>query len=125
MKLGTLQLENRYILAPMLNVSTSPYRRFCRKFQKIGLVSVPMQYTKKIEKDPKSVERELIKIEEERPISIQLIGSVLKALKASIIHLESYNFDIIDINAGCPSQRAIKAKEGGYLKMFGFDWVGY
>jgi len=115
MKLGSLKLENRYILAPMLNVSTPPYRRFCRKFQKIGLVSVPMQYTKKIEKDPKSLERELIKIEEERPISIQLIGSDLKALKESINHLESYNFDIIDINAGCPSQRSIKAKEGGYL----------
>ena len=115
MKLGTLNLENRYILAPMLNVSTSPYRRFCRKFQKIGLVSVPMQYTKKIEKNPKSIERELIKIEEERPISIQLIGSDLKAQKEAIIILESYDFDVLDINAGCPSQRAVKAKEGGYL----------
>jgi len=115
MKLGTLNLENRYILAPMLNVTTGPYRRFCRKFQKIGLVSVPMQYTKKIEKIPNSIERELIKIEEEKPISIQLIGSDLKAQKEAINYLESYDFDVLDINAGCPSQRAIKAQEGGYL----------
>jgi len=115
MKLGTLNLENRYILAPMLNVTTGPYRRFCRKFQKIGLVSVPMQYTKKIEKIPNSIERELIKIEEEKPISIQLIGSDLKAQEEAINYLESYDFDVLDINAGCPSQRAIKAQEGGYL----------
>ena len=115
MKLGTLNLQNRYILAPMLNVTTAPYRRFCRKFQSIGLVSVPMLYTKRIEKDPKSVEKDLYKIEQERPISVQLIGSDPNALKNTIDHLNSYKFDILDLNAGCPSKRAIKAQEGGYL----------
>jgi len=115
MKLGTVNLENRYILAPMLNVTTAPYRRFCRKFQKIGLVSVPMLYTKKIEKNPKSIEKNLYKIEEEHPISVQIIGSDPEALKKTIDYLESYKFDVLDLNAGCPSKRAIKAKEGGYL----------
>ena len=115
MKLGTLDLTNRYILAPMQNVTTAPYRRFCRKFQEIGLVSVPMLYTKRIVKDPKFLEYKLYKIEEERPISIQLIGSDLDTFIKSIDYLESYKFDVLDINAGCPSRRAIKAKEGGYL----------
>jgi len=115
MKLGSLHLENRYILAPMQNVTTSPYRRFCRKFQKIGLVSVPMLYTKRIEKNPETIVHDLCKIEEERPISVQLISSDPISLKKSIHYLESYKFDVLDINAGCPSKRAIKAKEGGYL----------
>jgi len=115
MKLGTLHLENRYILAPMQNVTTSPYRRFCRRFQKIGLVSVPMLYTKRIEKNPETIVDDLCKIEEERPISVQLISSDPRSLKKSIDYLESYKFDVLDINAGCPSKRAIKAKEGGYL----------
>ena len=115
MKLGPLDLANRYILAPMQNITTAPYRRFCRKFQKIGLVSVPMLYTKKIEKNPKYIEKYLYKIEDERPISVQLIGSDPEALKKSIDYLESYKFDVLDLNAGCPSKRAIKAKEGGYL----------
>ena len=83
MKLGTLYIQNPYILAPMYNVTTAPYRRFCRSFQKIGLVSVPMLYTKKIVKNPKSLEYELYKIEDEKPISIQLIGSNSEALKCS------------------------------------------
>ncbi|MBA7711171.1 tRNA-dihydrouridine(20/20a) synthase [subsurface metagenome] len=115
MKLGTLNLKNRYILAPMLNVTTAPYRRFCRKFQEIGLVSVPMLYTKKIGKDPKSIERNLYKIEQEKPISIQIIGSNTESLKKTIDFLESYKYDVLDLNAGCPSKRAIKAKEGGFL----------
>lgn len=115
MKLGTLELANRYILAPMQNVTTGPYRRFCRNFHKIGLVSVPMIYAKRIAKNPKFLEFELSKIEKEKPISIQLIGSDLDALKKSIDCLESYKYDVLDINAGCPSRRAINAKEGGYL----------
>ena len=115
MKLGTLFLENNLILAPMLQVSTAPFRRFCRKFGKIGLVCVPMLYTKRIETHSRTVLRYLYKIEEERPVSIQLIGSDLNALKSSIDFLESYKYDVLDINAACPSKRALKAKEGGYL----------
>ncbi len=115
MKLGTLSLVNRYILAPMQRVTTAPYRIFCRRFQKIGLVSVPMIYTKSITNNSKSNEHELYKIEEESPISIQLIGSDFDALKNSIDFLESYEYDVLDINAGCPSRRAINAHEGGYL----------
>lgn len=115
MKLGTLLLANNLILAPMLQVSTSPFRRFCRKFGEIGLVSVPMLYTKRIEKSPKTILMDLHKIEEETPVSVQLIGSDINALKTSIDFLESFKFNVLDINAGCPSKRAIKAQEGGYL----------
>jgi tRNA-dihydrouridine synthase B len=115
MRLGTLNLANRYILAPMQRVTTAPYRRFCRKFQKIGLVSVPMIYTKHIASNSKSFEQELYKIEEEKPISIQIIGSDPFALKTSIDILESYKYSVLDINAGCPSRRAINSQEGGYL----------
>jgi len=115
MKVRNIQLQNNLILAPMQNVTTAPYRRFCRKLNSIGLVSVPMIYTKRIEKQPSSILLDLYKIEEERPISIQLIGSDENSFKNSIDFLSSYNFDILDINAGCPSKRAIRAKEGGFL----------
>jgi len=115
MKLGTLLLANNLILAPMLQVSTGTFRRFCRMFGKIGLVCVPMLYTKRIERSPNTVLMDLHKIEDEGPISVQLIGSDLNALRSSIDFLESYKFDVLDINAGCPSKRAIKAQEGGYL----------
>ncbi|MFX1233089.1 MAG: tRNA dihydrouridine synthase [Promethearchaeota archaeon] len=115
MKLGTLHLDNNLLLAPMQAVTTAPYRRFCRMFQKIGLVSVPMIYTKRVIKNPKTIIPDLYRIEEEIPISIQLIGSDLKALKETILFLESYKFNIIDLNVGCPSKRANNSQEGAYL----------
>jgi len=115
MKLGSLSLENNLILAPLLEVTTAPYRRFCRKLNKVGLVCIPMLYSKRIETSPHTIEHLLHKIEEERPISIQLVGSDIQAIKKSLDFLENYNFDVLDINAGCPSKRAIRAQEGGYL----------
>lgn len=115
MKLGRLALKNNLILAPLQNVTTAPYRRFCRHFSPIGLVCVPMMYIKRIQTSPKSVLLELEKIEEERPVSIQIVGKDLGALEEAVLFLESYDFDVLDINAGCPSKRAIHGKYGGYL----------
>ena len=115
MNLGSLSLKNNLILAPMLNVTTAPYRNFCRKFHDIGLVSVPMLYVKRIANNPISIRNDLEKIEKERPVSVQLIGNDLETFKTSIITMESYKFDVLDINAGCPSKRAINSKKGGYL----------
>jgi tRNA-dihydrouridine synthase B len=116
MRLGRIDVKSDLILAPMQNVTTSPYRRFCRKVsENVGLVIVPMLYIKRLEKNPSSVELELYRIKEERPIGVQLIGSNMDALKKSIEFLETYEFDFLDLNAGCPSKRAIKAQEGGYL----------
>jgi len=116
MKLGSIALKSHLILAPMQNVSSAPYRRFCRKVSdNVGLVIVPMLYTKRLEKNPSSVELDLYRIKEERPIGVQLIGSSIDALKKSIEFLECYEFDVLDLNAGCPSKRALQAKEGGYL----------
>ncbi len=115
MQLGKLKLENNLILAPLLNISTGPYRRFCRHFGAIGLVSVPMLYSKRLASKPESVEHELFKIEKEKPISVQIIGPDTESVKMSVDFLNSYDFDILDFNAGCPSRRAINSKEGGYL----------
>ena len=115
MNLGSLSLKNNLVLASLLSVTTAPYRIFYRNFYDIGLVCVPMFYVERIANNPESIQLELEKIEKERPISVQLIGNDLEAFKESILHMESYKFDVLDINAGCPSKRAINSKRGGFL----------
>lgn len=115
MKLGSLSLRNNLLLAPLLNITTAPYRRFCRSFNNIGLVYIPMIYTERIIKNPKKIEYDLAKIEEEDPISIQLIGSEPERFIVALDHLESYKYNSININAGCSSVRSLKSKQGGYL----------
>ena len=115
MKIENLQLKNNLFLAPLQNITTGPYRRFCRHYSTIGMVYVPMIYMLRVVNSFESVKEELVKIEEEKPISIQLIGNNKETLIQSIDILESYQYDMLDINAGCPSRRAISSQRGGYL----------
>ncbi len=115
MKLFRNNPGKNLFLAPLQNVTTAPFRNFCRYFFEIGLVCTPMLYMKRLSKSPKSITHELHRIEKETPISVQIIGNDPDDLITSINFLESYKFDILDINAGCPSKRALNSKEGGYL----------
>lgn len=120
MKIGSLLLKNNLLLAPMQNVTTGPFRRFIRHFQDVGLVCVPMLYTKRLSAKPESLSNELHQIKEEQPISVQLIGNDKQNLINAIEFLESFKFNVLDLNAGCPSKRAVFANEGGaLLKDFG------
>jgi nifR3 family TIM-barrel protein len=115
MNLGKIKIANNLLLAPLQNITTPPFRRFCRKFFNIGLVFIPMIYTKRITSDIKSIKEELIKIEQEKPIFLQLMGRDLDDFKKTLELLESYDLSGVDINAGCSSKRSLNSKSGAYL----------
>lgn len=115
MKLFHNNSGKNLFLAPLQNVTTGPFRNFCREFYDIGLVCTPMVYMRRLSRRPKSLRDELHGIEKESPVSVQLIGNDPEDLIKSIEFLESYKYDVLDINAGCPSKRAINSREGGYL----------
>jgi tRNA-dihydrouridine synthase B len=115
MKLRDFHLPNNIFLAPMHNVTTSPFRRFCRSFYNIGLVTVPLIYAERLVNNPESVEYQFSKIEDESPISIQLTGKSIDSYREAALYLESYNFNFIDINAGCPSDKSKEAQNGAFL----------
>jgi tRNA-dihydrouridine synthase B len=56
-------------------------------------------------------------LEQERPAAIQIVASGRNEeyLKTCIEFLESYNFDVLDINAGCPAHHTMKSGGGGNL----------
>lgn len=100
MRIGTAEIPNRFVLAPLAGISCTAFRMLCKE-NGAGLI-----YTQMIDADLISskrtdeVERFLNIQERERPVSVQLIGSqrdiLVKAMKA----VETFA-DIIDLNAGC------------------------
>lgn len=115
MKLREMKLPSNILLAPMYNVTTTPFRRFCRHFYNLGLVMIPMIHTDRLIKNLKSIEYKFLKIEQENPISVQLVGNNADSFKEAATILESYDFDMIDINAGCPSEKSDETQHGAFL----------
>ena len=114
LKIGTVELENPYILAPMAGVTDLPFRLLCKE-QGAGLLCMEMVSAKAIQYKNKNPP-DLLRIhEEERPVSLQLFGSEPDTISEIAKQIEELPFAILDINMGCPVPKIVKNGEGSAL----------
>ena len=114
LKIGSIELENNLILAPMAGVTDLPFRMITKKYGNPGLVCNEMVSSKAITyKDEKTFKMLNCK-NEKRPISMQIFGSEPEIMgqAAKVI---SEIADIVDINMGCPAPKVVKNGDGSRL----------
>ena len=114
LKIGNVELENRYILGPMAGVTDLPFRLLCRE-QGAGLLCMEMVSAKAILYNNRNTEQLLTIHPEERPVSLQLFGSDPKIMSEMAKRIEERPFAILDINMGCPVPKVVKNGEGSAL----------
>lgn len=109
MKIGKIRLENNLVLAPMLGVNCVAFRMLCKNHG-AGLVSTAMLHPDALfhRKDNVNI------IDEERPISAQIVGKDPEKMSAAATMLEDKS-DIIDINLGCPDKEVLANKGGAFF----------
>jgi putative TIM-barrel protein, nifR3 family len=112
--IGNVKLGGNLILGPMAGVTDLPFRLLCKE-KGADLVYTEMVSAKGVQYNNKNTES-LIKIsEEERPAALQLFGADPEILKNTAKRLEYRNFDILDINMGCPVPKVVNNGEGSAL----------
>ena len=114
LKIGNVTLENNLILAPMAGVTDLPFRLLCKE-QGAGLICTEMISTKAIYFKNKNTETLMEIDERERPVSLQLFGSDPDLMAEIARQIEPRNFDILDINMGCPVPKVVNNGEGSAL----------
>ena len=114
LKIGNVELENRYILGPMAGVTDLPFRLLCRE-QGAGLLCVEVVRAKAILYNNRNTEQLLTIHPEEKPVSLQLFGSDPKIMSEMAKRIEERPFAILDINMGCPVPKVVKNGEGSAL----------
>lgn len=113
-KIGNVQIENPFVLAPMAGVTDLPFRRLCKE-QGAGLICMEMVSAKAISFHNKNTEA-LMEIDScEHPVSMQLFGSEAKLMAEVAKSIEERPFDILDINMGCPVPKVVNNGEGSAL----------
>lgn len=113
-KIGNVQIENPFVLAPMAGVTDLPFRRLCKE-QGAGLICMEMVSAKAISFHNKNTEA-LMEIDDcEHPVSMQLFGSEPKLMAEVAKSIEERPFDILDINMGCPVPKVVNNGEGSAL----------
>jgi nifR3 family TIM-barrel protein len=112
MRIGNIELGERPLfLAPMEDVTDSPFRSLCRK------KGASVVYTEFISSEAiiRDVDKSFHKMEfkdEERPFGIQIFGGREDAMYGAAKIAEQNDPDIIDINFGCPVFKIVKKNAG-------------
>ena len=113
MKIGNVELKSNVIMAPMAGITDTAYRILLEE-QGAGLVSTEMVSAKGIFYKNKNNEIILKTAEDEHPIAVQLFGSD-PMIMTSMAEKISDDFDIIDVNMGCPVPKIVNNGEGSAL----------
>ena len=114
LKIGNVELKNRYILGPMAGVTDLPFRLLCKE-QGAGLLCMEMVSAKAIYYNNRNTESLLEIHPDETPVSLQLFGSDPKIMSEMAKRIEERPFAILDVNMGCPVPKVVRNGEGSAL----------
>lgn len=112
--IGNVNIKGNLVLGPMAGVTDLPFRLLCKE-QGVDLLYTEMVSAKGIEYNNKNTESLLSIEDKERPIAIQLFGADPYILSEAAKKIEDRNFDILDINMGCPVPKVVNNGEGSAL----------
>jgi len=100
MKIGTVEIGNRFVLAPLAGISCTAFRMLCKE-NGAGLVYMQMIDSELISSKTRDDVKQFLNIQDiERPVTVQLIGSEKQILVKAVHAVEEFA-DLIDLNVGC------------------------
>ena len=114
LKIGNVQLENPFLLAPLAGITDAPTRRLCREMG-AALVYSEMVSGKGLYYKDKKTDQLLHIDEAEKPVAFQVFGSEPDILAYTAHELDGRDNAILDINMGCPVPKIVKNGEGSAL----------
>lgn len=112
LSIGTVTLKNRLFLAPMVDVTDLPYRLMCRE-QGAAMAYTEMLNIGAILHTNKKTQDLMKTSKDDSPSGVQITGPRVSEFKHVTPYLK--DFDIVDINCGCPSIRITDNASGSYL----------
>ena len=114
MFIGSVELDNPFILAPLAGYTDLPFRLLCRQHG-AGCCFSEMISCHGLSYEQDKTLAMLATHPEERPVAIQLFGAEPAVMGRAAAMVSAYPIDIIDINMGCPVKKVIKKGAGSAL----------
>ena len=115
MQIGSLTLHSNLCLAPLAGYTNLPFRLVVREIGGVGLCTTDLVNARSlIEKKAKALK--LIEMRpEDRPLAVQLFGSVPGEMRDAAALVESLDYAAVDINMGCPVPKVCKVGGGSAM----------
>jgi len=114
-QLGALTLQSNLFLSPLAGYTNLPFRLTVREVGGLGLATTDLVNARSLlEKNPKALK--LIETSSaDRPLAVQLFGSVPEEMRDAAVYLESLGVASVDINMGCPVRKVCRVGGGSAM----------
>jgi nifR3 family TIM-barrel protein len=120
MQFGALQLKSNLFLSPLAGYTNLPFRLALREIGGLDLATTDLVNARSLlEKKPKALKL-IESCPADRPLAVQLFGSVPEEMRDAAAYLESIGISSVDINMGCPARKVCRVG-GGSAMMTGMD----
>lgn len=113
-KIGSVELSNNVMLAPMAGVTDMPYRRLVKSFG-VGLVVSEMIASRAMIHANKKTLRMSTPCADEFPMAVQLAGTEPQVVGEAAKMNADRGAAIIDLNMGCPAKKVVNGYSGSAL----------
>lgn len=114
MKIGSHQLKNNLIVAPMAGVTDRPFRMLCKRMG-AGMAVSEMVASNSLLYGSEKTKRRANHEGEVDPISVQIVGADPQMLAQAARYNVAHGAQIIDINMGCPAKKICNVMAGSAL----------
>jgi tRNA-dihydrouridine synthase B len=114
LRIGSVQLGNNLVVAPMAGVTDRPFRNLCRRLGAGLAVSEMVTADATLYGTRKTVLR-LDHSGEPGPVAVQIVGTDPERMAEAARVNVGHGAQIIDINLGCPAKKVCKVAAGSAL----------
>jgi len=114
MHIGSYQLKNNLIVAPMAGVTDRPFRQLCKSMG-AGMAVSEMVASNSLLRGSTKTRRRANHEGEVDPISVQIAGADPRMLADAARYNVDEGAQIIDINMGCPAKKVCNVMAGSAL----------
>ena len=116
LEIGKVSLAHNILFGPMAGISDLSFRLLCHEMG-AACVCTELISAKAVTFKNRNTAAMLETHPAERPVALQLFGHEPEIFTAALRMIEAggYDFDILDINAGCPVPKVVSNGEGSAL----------
>ncbi|MDD4953687.1 MAG: tRNA dihydrouridine synthase DusB [Candidatus Omnitrophica bacterium] len=114
LKIGTLELKSRLILAPMAGVTDLPFRLLARRFG-CEFAFIEMLNVRSLGHKSRRTLEMLTVDAQDRPLGVQILGKEPGFILKGLDVLRKYKFELLDFNSACPARKVVRRGEGAAL----------
>jgi len=114
-RFGSLELSSNLFLSPLAGYTNLPFRLVVREIGGVDLCTTDLVNARSLLERNRKALKLIESNERDRPLAVQLFGSVPEEMRDAALHVESLGVRSVDINMGCPVKKVCRVGGGSAM----------